>query len=220
MRTTDSGASAGIAVSYSVTTTTQLSQGALQAQLETATSTGQFNSLLTSYAVANGAPAFVNATSTGLIVATESPTAAPVLAPSPTAAASAGLGAMWIGIIVAGGVVFLLAIAAALWYIRRQMLVGSEAQSGIIELQLEHSLEESHQPMHQLLPQATTPPEGIFRRPPVSVSPQLSMSKSSSKDNISSQRPGSSQMEFSFVNPNLGSPDSRLVSRSRDVRDI
>lgn len=70
--------SAAILTSYIVSVSSHYSQSALQSQLTSATSSGFFDSQLTTYAQQFGAPAFVNASSSALVIITSSPTAAPI----------------------------------------------------------------------------------------------------------------------------------------------
>ena len=112
-------ASSGISTLYVVALASHYSLSDLQSQLVASTSSGFFNQQLTANAEKFGAAGFVNATSTGIIILTVAPTAAPSNPPSPSSSSSSNnnnLSAGAIAGITIMSVVVAAAILAAVYY--------------------------------------------------------------------------------------------------------
>jgi hypothetical protein len=112
-------ASEGIVSTYIVSVASQHSVGDLQSQLSTSTTNGLFNKQLTSFAQMYDAAAFVNATSTALIIFTTAPTRVPTAAPVASTPSSSdhGLGAGPIaGLVIMSVVVAALLCAGGYFY--------------------------------------------------------------------------------------------------------
>lgn len=109
-------ASAGISTLYVVALASHYSVSDLQSQLVTSTSNGFFNEQLTANAEKFGAAGFVNATSTGIIILTVAPTAAPFNPSSPSNNNDNQLSAGAIAGITIMSVVVVFAILAAVYY--------------------------------------------------------------------------------------------------------
>lgn len=110
------GTASGISTLYVVAVASQYSVSDLQSQLVTSTSNGFFNEQLTANAEKFGAAGFVNATSTGIIILTVAPTAAPFNPPSPSNNNGKQLSAGAIAGITIMSVVVVFAILAAVYY--------------------------------------------------------------------------------------------------------
>ena len=114
----ESTASAGISTLYVVSLASYYSLSDLQSQLESSTSSGFFNTQLTANAEKFGAAGFVNATSTGVIIITVAPTAAPSLPPSPSSSNNVNKlsGGAIAGITIMSVVVGMAILAAVYYY--------------------------------------------------------------------------------------------------------
>jgi hypothetical protein len=120
---------------YTVSAASQHSVSDLQSQLAASTANGLFNKQLTSFAQKFNASAFVNATSTALIILTTAPTRAPSAAPAVRAPSSSsadnGLGAGPIaGLVIMAVVVAALLCAGGYFLYNRKFQLGPTSQSG------------------------------------------------------------------------------------------